>query len=105
MKRALGHRVRARSAGGAVLGLGRGPSARVHAEPTESPSTVREDRCLRADLVRAAQRGGAGDKIPGKTEGYPIAIPNKRGKHMILGVWDIADTSNAFCSCSDVDFH
>ena len=97
MKRALGHRVRARSAGGAVLGLGRGPSAR--------PSTVREDRCLRADLVRAAQRGGAGDKIPGKTEGYPIAIPNKRGKHMILGVWDIADTSNAFCSCSDVDFH
>lgn len=45
------------------------------------------------------------DKIPGKTEGHPITLPNKRGKHMILGVWDIADTSNAFYSCSDVDFH
>lgn len=27
---------------------------------------------------------------------------DKSGKHLILGVWNIADTSNAFYSCSDV---
>jgi chitin-binding protein len=26
------------------------------------------------------------------------------GRHLILGVWDIADTGNAFYSCADVDF-
>ncbi|MGW8379404.1 lytic polysaccharide monooxygenase auxiliary activity family 9 protein [Streptomyces sp. ODS28] len=28
----------------------------------------------------------------------------KKGKHLILGVWNIADTSNAFYACSDVEF-
>ncbi|MGW8379964.1 lytic polysaccharide monooxygenase auxiliary activity family 9 protein [Streptomyces sp. ODS28] len=28
----------------------------------------------------------------------------KKGRHMILGVWNIADTGNAFYSCSDVKF-
>lgn len=27
----------------------------------------------------------------------------KSGKHLILGVWNIADTSNAFYACSDVE--
>jgi len=31
-------------------------------------------------------------------------IPDgKSGKHVILGVWNIADTANAFYSCSDVE--
>nr|WP_308404804.1 lytic polysaccharide monooxygenase [Streptomyces sp. XM4011] len=25
------------------------------------------------------------------------------GRHLILAVWDVADTGNAFYSCSDVD--
>ncbi|MFB7558446.1 lytic polysaccharide monooxygenase auxiliary activity family 9 protein [Streptomyces brevispora] len=33
------------------------------------------------------------------------AIPTqKTGKHIILSVWNIADTANAFYSCSDVQF-
>jgi chitin-binding protein len=28
----------------------------------------------------------------------------KSGRHMILAVWDIADTGNAFYQCSDVTF-
>lgn len=31
-------------------------------------------------------------------------LPNRSGKHMILAVWTIADTSNAFYQCIDVDF-
>lgn len=31
-------------------------------------------------------------------------LPNKSGKHLILGVWNIADTANAFYQCSDADF-
>lgn len=29
----------------------------------------------------------------------------KSGKHMIVGVWNIADTANAFYSCADVQFN
>jgi len=28
----------------------------------------------------------------------------KSGRHLILGVWNIADTANAFYACSDVEF-
>ena len=31
-------------------------------------------------------------------------LPNKSGRHLILSVWDIADTGNAFYQCADVDF-
>jgi predicted carbohydrate-binding protein with CBM5 and CBM33 domain len=31
-------------------------------------------------------------------------LPNKSGHHVILAVWTIADTANAFYQCSDVDF-
>lgn len=31
-------------------------------------------------------------------------LPSKSGKHMILGVWNIADTGNAFYQCSDANF-
>ena len=31
-------------------------------------------------------------------------VPNRTGRHMILAVWTIADTANAFYHCSDVRF-
>lgn len=31
-------------------------------------------------------------------------LPDRSGKHMIVGVWTIADTANAFYQCSDVNF-
>lgn len=31
-------------------------------------------------------------------------LPEKTGHHVILSVWTIADTANAFYQCSDVDF-
>lgn len=31
-------------------------------------------------------------------------LPNKSGHHLILSVWDIADTANAFYQCADVNF-
>lgn len=31
-------------------------------------------------------------------------LPNRTGRHMILAVWTIADTANAFYQCSDVQF-
>lgn len=31
-------------------------------------------------------------------------VPNRTGRHMILAVWTIADTANAFYQCSDVRF-
>ncbi|ANW22176.1 lytic polysaccharide monooxygenase auxiliary activity family 9 protein [Streptomyces clavuligerus] len=31
-------------------------------------------------------------------------LPQKSGRHLILGVWTIADTANAFYACSDVRF-
>jgi predicted carbohydrate-binding protein with CBM5 and CBM33 domain len=31
-------------------------------------------------------------------------LPSRTGRHMILAVWTIADTANAFYQCSDVQF-
>jgi chitin-binding protein len=31
-------------------------------------------------------------------------LPSRTGRHMILAVWTIADTANAFSQCSDVQF-
>ncbi|RJL24442.1 lytic polysaccharide monooxygenase auxiliary activity family 9 protein [Bailinhaonella thermotolerans] len=40
---------------------------------------------------------------PGSTATHQGTIPaGKTGRHLILAVWDIADTSNAFYSCADV---
>ncbi len=35
---------------------------------------------------------------------HSVNLPNKSGQHLILAVWTIADTANAFYSCIDVDF-
>ena len=46
-----------------------------------------------------------GGHKPGPTESHPVKLPaGKKGHHVVIGVWDIADTSNAFYSCSDVNF-
>ena len=46
-----------------------------------------------------------GGQKPGPSESHPVKLPDgKKGQHLVLGVWEIADTSNAFYSCSDVNF-
>lgn len=41
---------------------------------------------------------------PPSTLSHSGTLPSKSGRHMIVAVWTIADTSNAFYSCSDVQF-
>ncbi|MFI9624881.1 lytic polysaccharide monooxygenase [Streptomyces sp. NPDC052042] len=46
-----------------------------------------------------------GGKQPPATLTQQGTIPTqKTGKHMILSVWNVADTANAFYACSDVQF-
>lgn len=44
-----------------------------------------------------------GGQQPGATEHHQGTVPTqKSGKHLILAVWNVADTGNAFYACSDV---
>ncbi|MEN2416973.1 lytic polysaccharide monooxygenase auxiliary activity family 9 protein [Streptomyces rimosus] len=45
-----------------------------------------------------------GGRLPGSTVTHAGILPQKTGRHLILGVWTIADTGNAFYACSDVRF-
>ncbi|MFH8883763.1 lytic polysaccharide monooxygenase [Streptomyces californicus] len=46
-----------------------------------------------------------GNKQPPATLTHQGTIPTqKTGKHIILAVWNVADTANAFYACSDVKF-
>ncbi|MFJ8859574.1 lytic polysaccharide monooxygenase [Streptomyces sp. NPDC102451] len=46
-----------------------------------------------------------GNQQPPATLTHQGTIPTqKTGKHIILAVWNVADTSNAFYACSDVKF-
>ncbi|MBX6766161.1 MAG: lytic polysaccharide monooxygenase [Actinomadura rubrobrunea] len=45
-----------------------------------------------------------GGQRPPSTVSHTGTLPNKSGRHLILAVWDIADTGNAFYQCADVDF-
>ncbi|MFI0407956.1 lytic polysaccharide monooxygenase [Actinomadura sp. 3N508] len=45
-----------------------------------------------------------GGRRPPSTVSHQAVLPAKQGRHLILAVWDIADTGNAFYQCSDVDF-
>lgn len=46
-----------------------------------------------------------GGRQPDATVTHQGTIPTqKSGKHLIVGVWEIADTGNAFYACSDVQF-
>ncbi|MDI9889017.1 lytic polysaccharide monooxygenase [Streptomyces sp. HNM0645] len=44
-----------------------------------------------------------GRRPPG-TLSHSGTLPSKSGRHLILAVWTIADTPNAFYACSDVQF-
>ncbi|MEU2113763.1 lytic polysaccharide monooxygenase auxiliary activity family 9 protein [Streptomyces sp. NPDC019507] len=41
---------------------------------------------------------------PPATLSHSGMLPSKSGRHLILAVWTIADTPNAFYACSDVQF-
>ncbi|TDD68817.1 lytic polysaccharide monooxygenase [Actinomadura rubrisoli] len=41
---------------------------------------------------------------PSTTATHTGTLPARHGRHILLAVWDIADTGNAFYQCSDVDF-
>ena len=41
---------------------------------------------------------------PANDIAHPGTLPTRSGRHMILAVWTIADTANAFYQCSDVTF-
>ncbi|GAA4032108.1 lytic polysaccharide monooxygenase [Allokutzneria multivorans] len=41
---------------------------------------------------------------PGSTVTHTGKLPTRSGRHLILAVWDIADTGNAFYQCGDVTF-
>lgn len=41
---------------------------------------------------------------PAAEESHTGRLPGKSGRHMIFSVWTVADTGNAFYSCSDVNF-
>ncbi|WP_411070067.1 lytic polysaccharide monooxygenase [Streptomyces sp. cmx-4-25] len=45
-----------------------------------------------------------GGRQPSSTVTHTGVLPQKSGRHLILGVWNIADTGNAFYACSDVKF-
>ncbi|MDB1090088.1 lytic polysaccharide monooxygenase [Streptomyces sp. ACA25] len=60
----------------------------------------------RADLESAPfMTVWMGGRQPNQTENHQGSVPTgKSGKHMILAVWDVHDTANAFYSCADVQF-
>ncbi|MEW1548768.1 lytic polysaccharide monooxygenase auxiliary activity family 9 protein [Streptomyces tsukubensis] len=45
-----------------------------------------------------------GGARPGATVTHSGVLPQKSGRHLIVGVWTVADTDNAFYTCSDVQF-
>ncbi|MFD1831783.1 MULTISPECIES: lytic polysaccharide monooxygenase auxiliary activity family 9 protein [Streptomyces] len=46
-----------------------------------------------------------GGRQPASTESHQGSVPTgKSGRHLILGVWNVHDTANAFYACSDVRF-
>jgi chitin-binding protein len=64
-----------------------------------------------APLTRAALEPAPFHAVPYNSQRPPWTLSHsgnlptgKSGRHMILAVWDIADTGNAFYACSDVNF-
>jgi chitin-binding protein len=60
----------------------------------------------RADLEpRPFMTVPMGGRQPAPAESHQGTVPTqKSGRHMIVAVWTIADTSNAFYACSDIQF-
>ncbi|MBT2210062.1 MULTISPECIES: lytic polysaccharide monooxygenase [Actinomadura] len=45
-----------------------------------------------------------GGRQPSNPTVHNGTLPQRTGRHVLLAVWDIADTGNAFYQCSDLDF-
>lgn len=45
-----------------------------------------------------------GGSRPGSEVSHSGVLPDRSGQHLILGVWNVDDTANAFYQCADVDF-
>ncbi|WP_413374685.1 lytic polysaccharide monooxygenase [Alkalihalobacillus sp. 1P02AB] len=45
-----------------------------------------------------------GGARPNQKVSHDVTIPERTGYHVILGVWDVADTANAFYNVIDVNF-
>lgn len=43
--------------------------------------------------------------MPSDPTTHRLRLPERRGYHVILAVWEIADTGNAFYQVVDTDFH
>ncbi|MFE6779159.1 lytic polysaccharide monooxygenase [Streptomyces sp. NPDC057702] len=41
---------------------------------------------------------------PSATTSHPTTLPQRTGRHVLVSVWTINDTGNAFYACSDVEF-
>lgn len=51
--------------------------------------------------IKSVSYGGA---APPAEVSHNVTLPSRQGKHLILGVWTIANTGNAFYQCSDIRF-
>ena len=45
-----------------------------------------------------------GTQVPGEETFHGTLPAGRHGRALILAIWDIADTGNAFYSCDDVQF-
>lgn len=55
------------------------------------------------ELVPFYERHDGGAR-PGQKVSHQLTVPQRTGYHVILGVWDVADTVNAFYQVIDVQF-
>jgi len=55
------------------------------------------------DLTPFLQQNLSG-RQPSNPTTHTGTLPQRTGRHILLAVWDIADTGNAFYQCSDLDF-
>ncbi len=55
------------------------------------------------DLTPFIQSNYSG-RLPSNPTTHSGTLPQRHGRHIMLAVWDIADTGNAFYQCSDLDF-
>jgi chitin-binding protein len=47
---------------------------------------------------------GCDDLVPPNPVMHPLRLPERDGYHVLLAVWEVADTGNAFYQVVDVDF-
>ncbi len=53
---------------------------------------------------RTETRASYGELMPPNPTDHTVMLSARRGYHVILAVWELADTSGAFYQVADVDF-